>query len=442
MKKRHFIILVAAIVFLPAKAQDGTLSMLEEGRVWNDVNNVEVANADGVMIYYNYINEGTELAVTSQPGNSSGYWGVVVIPDEVTVNDQTLKVTSIEKGAFSGSIGLTSVTIGDYVTTIGEGAFYNCVDMSSVTIGNSVTTIGETAFYGCMGLVSVSIPNNVNTIGKYAFYHCDHLSSVSIGNSVTTIGDFAFQGCTRLSSVTIPNSVTTVGMSAFQDCWGLASAIIGNGLTDMGDDVFKHCQNLAFVSIGSSLTSINANWFAECPVSKVELYSNAIASQNYSDGSSIKKKYFGNVEEIVIGEGVTAIGDYAFNGCNKVDISSTVCKMGKRLFSVLATIDVTCRAATIPETDGDTFSTFNLRNSTLHVPEASLEAYQTTAPWSGFGKIVPITSTGVTAPTATHQPAVVERYDMGGRRVSQHQRGVRIVKMNDGTTKKVVVRLN
>ena len=37
MKKRHFIILVAAIVFLPAKAQDGTLPMLEEGRVWNDV---------------------------------------------------------------------------------------------------------------------------------------------------------------------------------------------------------------------------------------------------------------------------------------------------------------------------------------------------------------------------------------------------------------------
>lgn len=37
MKKRHFILLMAAIGFLPAEAQDGTLPMLEEGRVWNDV---------------------------------------------------------------------------------------------------------------------------------------------------------------------------------------------------------------------------------------------------------------------------------------------------------------------------------------------------------------------------------------------------------------------
>jgi hypothetical protein len=51
MKKRHFIILVAAIVFLPAKAQDGTLPMLEEGRVWNNVSLHPGANAEYTNFY-------------------------------------------------------------------------------------------------------------------------------------------------------------------------------------------------------------------------------------------------------------------------------------------------------------------------------------------------------------------------------------------------------
>ena len=49
---------------------------------------IEVPNADGVTIYYNYINDNTELAVTFA-GNWEGYTineysGVVVIPEAVS----------------------------------------------------------------------------------------------------------------------------------------------------------------------------------------------------------------------------------------------------------------------------------------------------------------------------------------------------------------------
>ena len=52
---------------------------------------IAVKNADGVTIYYNYINDGTELEVTYQKENDglNSYSGSVVIPQEVTYDNKT-----------------------------------------------------------------------------------------------------------------------------------------------------------------------------------------------------------------------------------------------------------------------------------------------------------------------------------------------------------------
>ena len=63
--------------------------------------NIAVQNADGVTIYYNYINDGTELEVTI-----GSYSGNVVIPEEVTYMNRTRKVTSIGYYAFWNALAL------------------------------------------------------------------------------------------------------------------------------------------------------------------------------------------------------------------------------------------------------------------------------------------------------------------------------------------------
>ena len=60
---------------------------------------IEVQNADGKTIYYNYINDGTELEVTFR-GSNYQYQGNVAIPEEVTYMNRTRKVTSIGSWAF------------------------------------------------------------------------------------------------------------------------------------------------------------------------------------------------------------------------------------------------------------------------------------------------------------------------------------------------------
>ena len=159
---------------------------------------IEVNNADGVTIYYNYINDGKELEVTFRGSGynaySNEYQGNVAIPEEVTYMNRTRKVTSIGGGAFTDCKGLTSVTIGSGVTSIGSSAFYYCSGLTSITIPNSVTSIGGWAFYLCSGLTSITIPNSVTSIGNYAFHDCKGLTSITIPNSVTSIGDNAFNG--------------------------------------------------------------------------------------------------------------------------------------------------------------------------------------------------------------------------------------------------------
>lgn len=90
---------------------------------------IEVQNAQGVTIYYNYTKdeEGIELEVTfrgtSSTSYSDEYTGNVVIPEEVTFMNHTRKVISIGYDAFDNCSKLTSVTIPNSVTYIGDYAF-------------------------------------------------------------------------------------------------------------------------------------------------------------------------------------------------------------------------------------------------------------------------------------------------------------------------------
>ena len=61
------------------------------------------------------------------------YTGQVVIPENVTWEDQTYTVTGIADWAFDSNGGLTDVTLPATMMTIGERAFAECYDLNTIT---------------------------------------------------------------------------------------------------------------------------------------------------------------------------------------------------------------------------------------------------------------------------------------------------------------------
>lgn len=83
---------------------------------------------------------------------------------------------------------------------------------------------------------------------------------------------------------------------------------------------------------------------------------------------------------------------------------------------------VTCYATTVPTTSSDAFKYVNVANSTLYVPEASLQDYKSQTPWSEFGNIMSIEAASVSSISVN--AADYKYYNTNGQRVNKNTRGL------------------
>lgn len=272
-----------------------------------------------------------------------GFDGNVTIPASITVNEVAYPVADIYREVFKGNQDIKSVVISEGLATIGANAFNGATNLQEIQIPSSVTEIKGSAFDQCKKLqtvtfastkalcnidfetqssnplyysqqlkvgdavqTAITIPSDVITVKQYAFYGCKSLTSVVMEEGVTTIEAYAFQDCTSLESVAIPASVTSIGADAFK---ANKSSLVKATFSS----VDKLCA-ITFANIASNpLYAAHHLYFgdSDSEVTKVTLPSVATIKPYTFAGAS-------SITEVTIPQGVTAIGDDAFNGCSKI----------------------------------------------------------------------------------------------------------------------------
>lgn len=154
--------------------------------------------------------------------------------------------------------------------------------------------------------------------------------------------------------------------------------------------------------------------FKECTsLQQVEFHCNKIGSWF---------SYYETISNIIIGKEVNTIKDNAFYYCGLTDVY--------------------CYAESVPHTGSFDFKNVRLDNLSLHVPESSIVAYQTTKPWREFGNIVALTEQelSVESVKVDDNDSNVEYYQLNGQKTNNPKRGLNIIRTKKGKTKKVLIR--
>lgn len=155
------------------------------------------------------------------------------------------------------------------------------------------------------------------------------------------------------------------------------------------------------------------------------------------------------ITDLVVSEDVTSINPHVFSGCEgltSVTIPESVTSIGDGAFEGCSgLVDVYCLAEEVPETSSDAFNSSTIGSATLHVLASVLDAYKTTEPWSGFGKIVALTEEEVDGIKDLRDSKGFKDlkdywHSLDGRRLPAPQRGLNIIRHADGTARKVLMK--
>ncbi len=261
------------------------------------------------------------------------------IPSEVEYEGEKYTVTSVNQSVFSKNSSITKIIIPKTVknTDFGsnEGFKYN-------------------PFVDCFSVESIEVEE-----GNPAICSVD---GVLFNKDTTTL--IGYPAASARESYTVPASVKTAGDGAFFNSKYLKKIVLPDNIETLGYSLFASSKSLEEVTLPSSIKELSIYLFKDCT----------------------------KLKSVVIPEGVTTIGYSAFEGCSRLEsisLPESINFIDFFAFGSLSNLkNVYCQAKIVPNTSQNVFGNVNLSKVTLHVPAASINAYQATEPWKNFKEIV------------------------------------------------------
>ena len=407
-------------------------------------------------------------------------------------------VKEIGDGAFRGCISFNKhLTLSKNLTKIGKEAFSGCKKLIGyLSIPNTVTEIGDNAFYGCEGLNAyLIISDKLQRIGNYVFYGCSRLiGGLTIPNSVTEIGAYAFYNCGGLNgNLTLPTNLKKIGDKAFASCSKLhcEELVLPATLESFGENVFQEnplIKRLVFQSLPKGIS--NYIWNAPKLNKYVSLSDASYISDQATgtvDAISYTRQMSSDWGTLVLPYSLTLTGEepYRLYTIDKMDgdelvlkqlngevAAGTPCVVKRNGSEAELTFSANNAELNMAINDqpmdgmkfSGTYWTKDVDNGYIiakdrfwNVAElnksdlvkgvkvkpfrAWLSGTSANAP-AQLSMRIDGSTTGINASEALDalNDAEAEYYDLSGKRLDEPQRGVNIVRMKSGKTKKIIIK--
>ena len=422
----------------------------------------------------------------------AGFTGDLTLPNSLT---------SIGIWAFMDCSGFNgTLTLPKGKTILEQGVFYGCSGFTgTLTLPNSLTTIGESAFMKCSRFTgTLTLPNSLETIGEQAFSTCTGLEDLKLSSSMSVIPKWAFEKCSGLSGeIVIPSTIKRIEMGAFQECENLnknsktpSELTLPESLEAMGKYAFgsNYIKTLKFKSLPEGVF----NYVPGVTTRTVSLTDASFVSDKPHPAMDINTiSYTRTLSDkwgtLVLPFAIVPTGKepyriYTIESINESELvlssirgkvaAGTPCvvqRIGKQkelcFKADRARLNVTPGAIDIADmTLNGTFwtkeldegfiiakdrfwSVADLKNSSSTVKGVKVgpfRAWLSGTSASGTTQLamrIKDTTTGIDASAIdVLNDADAEYYDLNGKRIESLQRGVNIVRLKSGQTKKIIIR--
>ena len=458
-------------------------------------------NADDVCQYCNHsffrytTSDGKTVNNISNPKQFGANIVAHSVVDGKCVIEFDAPITKIPANAFYINNSLTGdLVIPNSVKEIGRSAFNGCTGFNgTLTLSNKLETIGSYAFYGCSGFKgSLILPNSLTTIGELAFQECEGFTELTLPNALSVIPHQAFYGCKSLSgNLVVPASVKEIGRLAFYLCTALngdsenpSQITLPESLEKINDGVFRYCNKIKTIKFQSLPEGISKSIGAQKTVSlSDDSYISDMASGTVNE-ISYTRTMTSNWGTLVLPYPLTLTGNKPYH------LYSIDNMTGEEL--VLKQLEGVVAAGTpcvVKRNGSEAELTFGNNNAKLNMaindqPMDGMkfcgtyctkdvtngyiiakDCFWNVEKLKGVGSVTAVkvgpfrawldgtsanapaqlsmridgSTTGIDAIDALND-AEAEYYDLSGKRLDEPQRGVNIVRMKSGKTKKIIIK--
>ena len=390
--------------------------------------------------------------------------GDVTIPSKIEVDGKEYTVVGINRKAFYSNKSITSVTLPDNLKYINDGAFTYCRNLENINnIPKHIENLGEEgAVFSGTKFLTNGIENEFFVFSDWLIKYTPQGETAKVTVPEGIFGISADALTDADNTVVLPKSLRAASALAFNS--NLKHIDTGDNPVYAYKDGILFCEGTATFykngHDGNDEVSVDGMW-ADVILSnavkngvllipgKVETAGNVVKTVG---GVKIGELPGLTCEKLIVDEGVKYITDHAFRNFKPlqyVDLPSTLINIGGWAFVNAQIESLVCRMPQPMEVPYHFIYFIKEFNSKVYVPKALLDTYKTT---ESYWNIIPaenfyqiegnVPESGILAsvkPIESVGKATVKAiYTLNGTKVNSLQHGINIVKMSDGTVRKVM----